>query len=115
MEPSLQLLLRRRIVRFRFLTRAASRHVAPIGGRVSGVAAKDRARASQMCWIWPRRLPLLLRPHRRRCAAAAAAFCCLGSSHKQVNLNTLDYIYPLKTDCYPKSRLMGKLILHRLV
>lgn len=46
---------------------------------------------------------------------AAATFHCLGGGHKQVNLNTLDYIYPLKTDCYPESRLMGKLILQRLL
>lgn len=85
---------------------AAIRHVRQIVRRASGVAAKERARAPQMCQISPWRSLLFPRP-----PTAGGAVRCLGNGHKQVNLNTLDYIYPLKTDCYPESRLIGKLIL----
>lgn len=39
---------------------------------------------------------------------AAAAFCCLGSGHKQVNLNTLDYIYPLRDRLLSRVALDGE-------
>lgn len=53
-------------------------------------------------------------PWRLRLSAPPPPLSLLGQRHKQVNLNTLDYIYPLRRDCYPEqreSRLVGKLIL----